>query len=99
MPERAVMVWIESGAGKIARGEADRVTTEGLQVRLREEPGLAKGEEVAVRVCFDRNAPTVATTACVVFLRAVGDAVACGLRWTAPAGQRADLDAWLAHAA
>jgi hypothetical protein len=52
-----------------------------------------------VRVCFDRNAPTVATTACVVFLRAVGDAVACGLRWTAPAGQRADLDAWLAHAA
>jgi hypothetical protein len=99
MPEQTVMVWIEDGTGRIARGHADGVTAEGLNVRLAEPPGFAQGDEVAVRICFERGAPTVAAAACVDWLRTGEDAVECGLRWTALAEQRAALDAWLAHAA
>jgi hypothetical protein len=99
MPEQTVMVWIEDGTGTITRGQADSVTAEGLSVRLAEPPGFGREDEVAVRICFDRGAPTVAATACVAWLRAGEGVVECGLRWTEPAEQRAALDAWLAHAA
>jgi len=99
MPEQTVMLWIESGAGKITRGHVDSIGAEGVRVRIAEEPDFSQGDEVAVRVCFDRGAPTVAVKARIDWLRADGDAVECELRWTAGADERADLDAWLAHAA
>jgi len=94
-----MMVWIEDGKGEITRGQADSVTAEGLLVRLAEPPSFGREDEVAVRICFDRGAPTVAATACVAWLRAGEGVVECGLRWTESAEQRAALDAWLAHAA
>ncbi len=99
MPEQTMMVWIEDGKGEIARGEADAVTAEGLCVRLAESPTFGREDEVAVRICFDRGAPTVASSACVAWLRAGEGVVECGLRWTESAEQRAALDAWLARAA
>jgi hypothetical protein len=99
MPEQTMMVWIEDGKGKITRGQADSVTAEGLCVRLDESPSFGREDEVAVRICFDRGAPIVASTACVAWLRAGEGAVECGLRWTESAEQRAALDAWLARAA
>jgi hypothetical protein len=99
MPEQTVMVWIEDGTGRIARGHADGVTAEGLNVRLAEPPGFAQGDEVAVRICFERGAPTVAAAACVAWLHEGEDAVECTLRWTAPVDERTALDAWPAHAA
>jgi hypothetical protein len=99
MPERTAMVWIEDGAAKIARGQADSVTTAGMRVRLAEQPGFGQGDEVAVRLCFDRESPTVATTARVGWVRAVIGAFECGLQWSAPASERQALDALLSHAA
>ena len=51
-------------AAKIARGQADSVTSEGMHVRLAEQPGFGQGDEVAVRIWrSSAGAPTVATTA------------------------------------
>lgn len=99
MPEQTVMVWIEDGTGTIARGQADSVSADGACVRLAERPDFGEGDEVAVRISFERGAPTVATTARVSGLRADADAVQCDLRWTAPADERSAFDAWPAHAA
>jgi hypothetical protein len=67
-----VMVWIEDGEGAIARGVAESVTASGARVRLAEQPGFTQGAEVALRLCFERNAPTVAATARVSFRRCFG---------------------------
>ena len=89
------MVWIEDGEGAIARGVAESVTAAGACVRLAERPAFGQGAEVALRLCFERDAPTVAATARVSFLHAEGAAVECGLEWTAPAQQRKAMEAWL----
>jgi hypothetical protein len=70
-----------------------------VRIRIAEQPDFSQGDDVAVRVCFERGAPTVAVRARVDWLREDGDAVECELVWTAAAEERADLDAWLAHAA
>ena len=92
---REVMVWIEDGAGAIARGVAESVTATGARILLAERPGFVQGAEVALRLCFERGAPTVAATARVSFLHAEGAAVECGVEWTAPAQQRKAMEAWL----
>jgi hypothetical protein len=97
--DRGPMVWIEDGASRIARGLADSVTREGLQVRLSEPPAFGQGEEVAVRLAFERGAPTVATTAKVAWVRGAAGQVECGLQWSAPPGERSELEAWLTRAA
>lgn len=97
MPERTVLVWIEDGTGTIARGQADSVGANGACVRLAERPEFGEGEEVAVRLSFERGAPTVAATARVSGIRTDGADVLCDLRWTPPA-ERA-FDPWPAHAA
>jgi len=66
--EQTVMLWIESGAGKITRGHVDSIGAEGVRVRIAEEPDFSQGDEVAVRVCFDRGAPTVAVKARIDWL-------------------------------
>jgi len=99
MPERTVMVWIEDGTGSIARGHADSVSAEGVRVRLAETPDFGEGDEVAVRICLERGAPTIATTARVGGIRSGEDGAECDLVWTAPAEQRSAFDTWPAHAA
>jgi hypothetical protein len=99
MPAQTVMVWIEDGTGAIARGHADSVSAEGARVRLAETPDFGEGDEVDVRICFERGAPTVATTARVGGLHTDEDGVMCDLLWTAPTAGRSAFDAWPAHAA
>jgi hypothetical protein len=99
MPEQSVMVWIEDGTGRITRGQADSVSGEGACVRLAEKPDWGEGDEVAVRISFERGTPTVGATARVGAIRPGAGEVLCDLRWNAPADQRSALDEWLAHAA
>ncbi len=90
--DRTVMVWIEDGEGSIARGVAQSVTSSGACVRLTGTPALETGQEVALRICFERGAPTVALRALVRFVRNTQGTFECGLEWTAPAPPRAVLD-------
>jgi hypothetical protein len=97
--DRSAMVWIEDETGAITRGLADTLTKSGARVRLAEKPGFDTGDEVALRICFERDAPTVATTARVRRVHAGEDTFECELEWAASAPQRAALDAWLLSAA
>lgn len=96
---KSAMVWIEDAAAHISRGEADSVTREGMSVRLADPPAFGRGEEVAVRIAFERGAATVATTARVDGVSSGAGAVECRLVWSAPPSERRELEAWLARAA
>ena len=85
------------GGSRAARPTSSR--SEGLQVRLSEAPGFGQGDEVAVRLSFERGAATVAVTARVAWLRGAAGQVECGLEWSTPPSERKDLEAWLAKAA
>jgi hypothetical protein len=98
-PRISAMVWIEDGASRISRGQADAVTSEGLHVKLAEPPAFGQGDEVAVRIALERGAPTLATRARVGLVRGSAGAVECSLVWSAPASDRQELEAWLARAA
>jgi hypothetical protein len=93
------LVWIEDRSSRIARGEADAVTNEGMHVTLAEAPGFGQGDEVAVRLSFERGARTVATAARVAWLRENRGHAECGLQWSGPPEERKDLEAWLSRAA
>ena len=54
-------------------------------MRLSGPPAFGQGDEVAVRLSFERGAPTVATTARVALVRADAGQVECDLEWSAPA--------------
>ena len=95
----SAMVWIEDAAARISRGQADAVTSEGLHVKLSEAPEFGQGEEVAVRISFERGAATVALSARVAWVRGAAGQVECGLQWSTPPSERRDLEAWLAKAA
>ncbi len=96
---RTVLVWIENRDGSIARGTAESVTSSGACVRLDGTPAFEAGADVALRICFERGAPTLALRGRVRFVRKAEGTVECGLEWTAPAPERAALEAWLASAA
>lgn len=98
-PRISAMVWIEDAASRISRGQADAVTREGLHVKLAEPPAFGQGDEVAVRIALERGAKTLATTARVGLVRSSAGAVECNLVWSAPVGERQELEAWLARAA
>jgi PilZ domain len=97
MPAQIVMVWIEDATGMIARGHAESVSARGACVRLVDPPPFAEGAEVAVRVCFDREAPTVAVGGRVIAIREADDALLCDVQWTRPAER--SFEPWSAHAA
>jgi len=88
-----VAVWIEDGEGTIVRGVAESVTRGGAHIRLSATPGFGQGTGVALRICFDPDCPTVATSARVSWVRNEGGQAECGVEWT---GARATLDEWLA---
>ena len=96
---RDVMVWIESSDGTITRGRAESVSSNGACVRLDGAPAFQSGAEASLRLSFDRNAPSLALRARVRFVRQAEGAFECGLEWTVPGSQRAELDAWLSSAA
>ena len=98
-PGISAMVWIEDAASRISRGQADTVTKDGFHVRLAEPPAFGQGDEVAVRIAFERGAKTLATTARVDLVDGSAGAVECNLVWSAPASERRELLAWLAQAA
>ena len=90
--DQAVMVWIENGEGLIARGLSESVTSSGACVRLAEAPDFNAGDDVALRICLERGAPTVALQARVRFVRNAEGTVECGLEWTTPTPEGAALD-------
>lgn len=92
-PTEAVRVWIEDGRGTIARGLVEVISEDRAFVRLTERAALEAGDAVAVRLCFDRNAPNLAATARVLWLRPDGDAWECELEWTHVGPERARLAA------
>jgi len=97
--ELTAMVWIEDRSTRISRGQAAVVTSEGMQVKLSEAPAFGRGDEVAVRLSFERGTATVAVSARVAWVRGALDQVECGLNWSTPPSERRDLDAWLTKAA
>jgi hypothetical protein len=97
--ERTVMVWIESREGAIARGVAESVTSSDACVRLADTPAFEVGQDVSLRICFERGTATVALEARVRFVRNTNGTPECGLEWSALAPQRAALDAWISSAA
>jgi hypothetical protein len=86
-------VWIEDGEGTIVRGVAESVTRGGAHIRLSAKPAFEQGTGVSLRICFDPDCPTVATSARVSWVRSEGGQDECGVEWT---GARATLDEWLA---
>jgi hypothetical protein len=85
-PEWIPMVWVEDRVGAIARGLADSVTAIGAQVRLGDEPQIAEGDLVSLRLCLERGAPTEARRARITWVRQTGGStVECGLEWIVPA--------------
>jgi hypothetical protein len=91
--ENPVAVWIEDADGTIVRGVAESLTTGGAHIRLGATPGFGQGTGVALRICFDPECPTVATSARVSWVRSEGGQAECGVEWM---GARATLDEWLA---
>ena len=96
-PSGPVLMWIENGRGAIARGTADDLSREGARIRLTEASAtVAPGEEVAVRLSFDRDTDTVAAVGRVLAIRANGGAPVCVLEWTHSGPEREQLEALIA---
>jgi hypothetical protein len=91
--DRPLAVWIEDGEGTIVRGVTESVTRGGAHIRLSARPRFGLGSGVSLRICFDPESPTVATSARVSWIRSEGGRDECGVEWT---GARATLDEWLA---
>ena len=89
--DESVRVWIEDGRGSIARGVVDVISEDRAFVRLTEPAELGSGDAVAVRLSFDRNSPTLAATARVLWLRPDGDTWEGELEWTHVGPERARL--------
>ena len=96
VPTGRPIVWIEDDASHISRGQADSLTREGLHVNLSEPPAFHQGDQVAVRLAFERGAPSFATTARVTSIRAGEVLTECSLMWSvSSAAERKALEAWL----
>jgi hypothetical protein len=91
-PPGPVMMWLEKGEGGIARGTAVALSRERASVRLTETASLAPGDDVAVRLSFDRNTDTVAGAGRVLTMRANGEAPVCELEWTHTGPEREQLE-------
>ena len=70
------------------------ITVGGIResVRLATPPAFGRGAGVALRICFDPERPTVATTARVSWVQSASGQAECGLEWT----ERGTLEEWLA---
>jgi hypothetical protein len=91
-----VLTWLENGSGAIARGMAVELSSDRARITLTEAATLAPGDEVAVRLSFDRDTDTVAATGRVLAIRANGEAPVCELEWTHSGPDREQLEALIA---
>jgi hypothetical protein len=87
------MAWIENGRGPIARGVVGRFSSLGAHVRIVGESSLEPGDDIELRLSFDRDEPTVAATARVVFTQDAEGDVECELEWTHSGPERERLEA------
>jgi hypothetical protein len=92
----AVRVWIEDGKGSIARGMVQAITESRALVRLSEADSVHSGDEVSVRISFDRDSPTLGAAARVLRIRASGGGTECELEWTNSGPERALLSSRIA---
>jgi len=90
-PAAVVRVWIEDGQGSIARGMVQAITENRVLVRLAEAASMHSGDDVSVRLSFDRDSPTLGAAARVVRIRANGENSECELEWTNSGPERALL--------
>ena len=90
------MAWIENGRGPIARGLIGRLSPQGAHVRIVGESALEPEDAVELRISFDRDEPTVAATARVVFTQETDDGGECELEWTHSGPEREELEALIA---
>jgi len=91
-----VLMWLENGSGAIARGMAVELSNERARIRLTDAATLAPGDEVAVRLSFDRDTDTVAAAGRVLGLRVNGEAPVCELEWTHSGSEREQLESLIA---
>ena len=94
-PEDPV-AWIENGRGPIARGVVERLSPQGAHVRLVGDASLEPGDDVDLRLSFDRDEPTLAATARVAFTQEAEGDVECELEWTHSGPEREQLEALIA---
>lgn len=90
------MAWIEDGRGPIARGVLARFSAHGAHVRIDGDSSLEPGDNVDLRLSFDRDEPTLAATARVVFTQDTDGEVECELEWTHSGPEREELEAAIA---
>jgi hypothetical protein len=91
-PSGPVMTWLENGRGGIARGTAVDLSNERARIRLTDAATLAPGDEVAVRLSFDRATDTVAAAGRVLAIRSNGEGPLCELEWTHTGPERDRLE-------
>jgi hypothetical protein len=89
------MAWIENGRGPIARGVVSRLSAQGAHVRIDGDSSLEPGDDVDLRLSFDRDEPTLAATARVVFTQEAEEGADCELEleWTHSGPEREQLEA------
>lgn len=92
----SVRVWIEDGCGSIARGLVEVISEDRAFVRLTEAASVGSGDEVAVRLSFDRSSPTLGAAARVLWIRSEDETWECELEWTHSGPERARLGALIA---
>ena len=90
------MAWIENGRGPIARGVLARFSAQGAHVRIDGDASLEPGDDVDLRLSFDRDEPTLAATARVVFTQDAEGDIECELEWTHSGPDREQLEAAIA---
>ena len=89
-PGEPVRVWIEKG-GSITRGLVEVLSEDGASVRLTGPASFASGDDVAVRIAFSRNSPTLGAAARVLWIRLAGELSECELEWTHSGSERQQL--------
>jgi len=95
-PSGPVLTWLENGSGSIARGTALELSNERARVRLTDAATLVPGDEVAVRLSFDRDTDTVAAAGRVLAIRRNGGEPVCELEWTHTGSERDQLESLIA---
>jgi len=72
------------------------LSNERARIRLTAAATLAPGDEVAVRLSFDRDRDTVAAAGRVLAIRANGEEPVCELEWTHTGPAREQLESLIA---
>ena len=91
VPGRPVTIWLEHGSDPMARGVVANISQGGACVWTRS--ALAVGEEVALRLSFDRGLPVPASGRIVWAGTTEGGTPRSGVSWTHSGPTRRQLQA------